>query len=240
MKYSLVIAMLSSLVISSVNAATLVPKRGVDILYINGQSAVSKVGENKISEGFNQVVLRMNKDMSRGSSSDVFTSKPFVISFDVTGDEVVIDHPLARSTREAQKAFKTEEPKWIVKVDGSIVEYEQSMIEGKTGFLPFSGLEKRVAEHNEKRGIYFKEGKLVDRPVTTITVEEATAATAAVVTLPVGNNGTVEKADSISEAKATSPVKVEVSSNVEQLKAWYLKSSKQERKEFRRWMIDQE
>ncbi len=235
MKYSLIIAMLSSLSLGIANAATLMPKRGVDILYINGQSAESKIGQNEISEGFNQVVLRMNKDMSKGSSSDVFTSKPFVISFNVSGDEVVIDHPVARSTREAQKAFKTEDPKWQVKVDGRLVEYDQSMIEGKTGFLPFSGLEKRVAEHNEKRGIYFKQGKLVDKPADAITVQ---AATAAVVTSSTATNETVANIASAPEVKTASPV--ELPSNVDQLKAWYLKSSKEERKAFRRWMIDQE
>ncbi|MEF1289381.1 YccT family protein [Vibrio sp. M260118] len=227
MKYSLIIAMLSSLTFGLANAATLTPKRGVDILYINGQSAESKIGENEISEGFNQVVLRMNKNMSRGSSSDVFTSKPFAISFNVTGEEVVIDHPVARSINEAQRAFEGESPKWFVKIDGKLTDYEQSMIEGKTGFLPFSGLEKRVAEHNAKRGIYFSNGQLVDKPVEAQAIAVAATTTAAVTS----TSSKVEKA---------SPAKPVASSNVDQLKAWYLKSSKEERKAFRRWMIDQE
>ncbi|MGC9458459.1 DUF2057 family protein, partial [Vibrio genomosp. F10] len=33
---------------------------------------------------------------------------------------------------------------------------------------------------------------------------------------------------------------IEDTQNVDQLKAWYLKASKSEKKEFRRWMIDQE
>jgi len=227
MKYSLMIAMLSSLTFGLANAATLMPKRGVDILYINGQSAESKIGENEISEGFNQVVLRMNKNMSRGSSSDVFTSKPFVISFNVAGEEVVIDHPVARSINEAQRAFEGESPKWFVKIDGKLTDYDQSMIEGKTGFLPFSGLEKRVTEHNAKRGIYFSNGRLIDKPVEAQAIAVAATTTAAV-------TSTSSKVEKTAQAKSVS------SSNVEQLKAWYLQSSKEERKAFRRWMIDQE
>ncbi|MEL7291791.1 MAG: DUF2057 family protein [Pseudomonadota bacterium] len=226
MKYSLIIAMLSSLTFGLANAATLMPKRGVDILYINGQAAESKIGKNEISEGFNQVVLRMNKDMSKGSSSDVFTSKPFAISFNVTGDEVIIYHPVARSINEAKKAFDDNNPKWLVKVDDKIVDYKQSVIKGKSGFLPFSGLEKRVAEHNAKQGIYFNDGKLVDKPVEAKAIAVATT-TAAV-------------ASTSSKVEKTSPTKPVVSSNIDQLKAWYLKSSKEERKAFRRWMIDQE
>lgn len=226
MKYSLIITMLSSLAIGSVSAATLTPKRGVDILYINGQASQSKIGENQIEQGFNQVVLRMNKDMSKGSSSDVFTSKPFAISFDVNGDEVVIDHPIARSMNEAKQAFKNNAPEWFVRIDGNYVDYKQSVIEGKSGFLPFSGLEKRVAEHNAKRGIYFNEGKLVDKPVVAEVIPVAT--TSAAVT------------STSSKLEKTSPGKPVTSSNIDQLKAWYLKSSKEERKSFRRWMIDQE
>ena len=85
MKVSFVIAILSGLVIGSVNAATLSPKRGVSILYINGQASQSKIGENKISEGFNQIVVKMDKDMSRGSSSDVFNSKPYALTFTLSG-----------------------------------------------------------------------------------------------------------------------------------------------------------
>ncbi|NVD06360.1 DUF2057 domain-containing protein [Vibrio sp. JPW-9-11-11] len=235
MKYCLIITMLSSLVIGSVSAATLTPKRGVDILYINGQASQSKIGENQIEQGFNQVVLRMNKDMSKGSSSDVFTSKPFAISFDVRGDEVVIDHPIARSMNEAKKAFKNNTPEWFVEVDGNLVDYQQSHIKGKSGFLPFSGLQKRVAEHNAKQGIYFSNGKLVDKPADPLTVQQAVSV--ASVTSAASSPSKVLETNT---KKVSTRVEEQAPQNLDQLKAWYLKSSKEERKAFRRWMIDQE
>ncbi|KGY12795.1 hypothetical protein NM22_08765 [Vibrio tubiashii] len=227
MKYSLVLAMLSSLVIGSVNAATLIPKGGVSILYINGEPSQSRIGENKISGGFNQIVVKMDKNMSKGSSSDVFTSKPFAISFTLSGEEVVIEHPLARSMAEAQRAFGNNDPKWVVKVDGKQISYQQSAIKGKSGFLPFSGLDKLLVQHNENQGIFFKNGQLIDKPVEAQAIAVAATTTAAVTSTSI-------KVEKTAQAKPVS------SSNVDQLKAWYLKSSKEERKAFRRWMIDQE
>ena len=227
MKVSFVIAILSGLVIGSVNAATLSPKRGVSILYINGQASQSKIGENKISEGFNQIVVKMDKDMSRGSSSDVFTSKPYALTFTLSGGEVVVEHPVARSMTEARRAFENGNPKWVVKVDGRPVEYQQTEIKGKSGFLPFSGIESSLSEHNEKNGIFFDNGQLIDKPVEAQAIAVAATTTAAVTS----TSSKVEK---------TSLAKPVATSNVEQLKAWYLKSSKEERKAFRRWMIDQE
>ena len=236
MKSSLIITLLSIFTVGTVSAATLVPKRGVSILYINGQASESKIGENQIDEGFNQIVVRMDKDMSKGSSSDVFTSKPFAISLTVTGENVVIDHPVARSMAEAKIAFQTNDPKWSIKQDGKPLNYQQSMIKGGTGFLPFSGLEKRVAEHNAKNGIYFENGKLLDKPVETIALDSQQVA--AVAATGVATTAVVEKTKANTNQKPV--VAKQTTQNLDQLKAWYLKSSKEERKEFRRWMIDQE
>lgn len=231
MKYSVLVTVLVSLAVGSVHAATLTPKRGVSILYINGQSAESKMGENQIKEGFNQVLVRMDKDMSRGSNSDVFTSKPYAVSFTFTGDNVVINHPVARSISEANKAFEQKNPNWELTVDGNAIDYEQTVLKGKGGFLPFSGLEKRLAEYNKERGIYFSNGQLVDKPAEALTVGAAT-------TTVVATTDTLAKASE--ETPVTQVVETTKSMNVEQLKAWYLKASKAERKEFRKWMIDQE
>lgn len=204
-------------------AATITPKRGVSILYINGQSAENKIGVNTLEEGYTQIVVRMDKNMSRGSSSDVFTSKPYVLTFTMSGAEATIDHPVARSSMEARSVFESSSPEWRLSIDGNDVEYTQGIIQGKTGFLPFSGLKTSLAEYNEQRGIYFDKGTLVDKPVAAVS---ATAVTAATVT-------------DMPEAPQVSPQVVDTN-NLDQLKAWYLKSSTEERKAFRRWMIDQE
>ncbi len=220
MKKTLVFIALCSAAISGANAASLTPKEGVSIMYINGQEADSRVGVNQIDDGFNQVVLRMDKNMSNGSNADVFTSKPYVLEFEVDGEDVVVNHPIARSKQEAEAAFDLDEPAWRITQGSQVVMYDQELLKGKSGFFPYNGMGELVTKHNAQRGIFFENGNLVDKPVTA----EAIAVT---------TTGSVASTSAVTEAVA-------VSSNVQQLKAWYLKASKQERKEFRRWMIDQE
>ncbi|UPQ87032.1 YccT family protein [Vibrio sinaloensis] len=216
----------ASLMAFNLSAAELVPASGVSILYINGQEAQSKIRANQVDSGFNQVVVRMDKDVGRGSGNGVFTSKPYVITFDVTGEQIKIDHPTARSIKEAEIAFKNDKPKWSITQDGQPIKYQQELLPGKKGMLPYMGMAELIESYNQQKGIYFDNGQLVDKPVEVKALPVAAAATAVA--------ATTKTKPTANQPKATP------SSNVEQLKAWYLKSSKEERKAFRRWMIDQE
>jgi len=200
-------------------AASVTPSSGVSILYVNGQPAADKLGKNDLEDGLNQIVVRMDKDMARSgaSSSDVFTSKPYVLTIEKVSGDLEISHPQARSMMEAKKAFNSDQPKWLVEQDGKVINYQQEVLQGKSGLFPYLGMEKLVAEHNQARGVYFNGGKAVDKPVAV----EAMAVTA-------------------SEAPVAKQTNKVVTTNIEQLKAWYLKSSADERKAFRKWIIDQE
>lgn len=195
-------------------------QKGVSILFINGQQAENKISENHINEGFNQVLVRFDKKFG---NSGVYSSAPYILSFDVTGDEVKIKSPKARSYIEAEKVFESGNPSWNVMQDEVAIKYQQDIIERKPGFVPFGGLDSRLVEYNESNAIYFKDGVLLDKPAE------------AVVLAPVTTGMVVEK-----EAKTQTKTAPTEAQSVEQLKAWYLKASKKERKEFRKWMIDQE
>lgn len=222
MKKTLLAVLASALCLSSsaVYAASITPNSGVSILYINGQPTEDQLGQNQLVDGFNQVVVRMDKNMasSGASSSDVYTSRPYVLNIDDAHGDLKIDHPQARSKMEADKAFKSDQPNWLLEQDGKAISYKQEVLKGKSGLFPYLGMEKLIAEHNQSRGIYFENGQVVDQPA---------ALQAAVVT-----------ANSAASDKAPKPQVI--TNNVEQLKAWYLQSSTEERKAFRRWMIDQE
>ncbi|PMM06201.1 hypothetical protein BCT62_19325 [Vibrio splendidus] len=218
-KVWLALGLLTS-VIGSVSAATLTPQKGVSILYINGQAAQNKISENQINEGFNQVLVRFDKKFG---NSGVYSSAPYILSFNVTGDEVKIKSPKARSYIEAEKVFESGNPSWNVVQDEVAIKYQQNVIERKPGFVPFGGLDSRLVEYNESNAIYFKDGVLLDKPAD------------AVVLVPVATGMVVEN-----ETKTQTKTASTEAQSVEQLKAWYLKASKKERKEFRKWMIDQE
>lgn len=207
------------------HAATVTPSAGVSILYINGQQAEDKIGVNNLEEGFNQIVIKMDKNMSRSSNSDVFTSAPYVLSLDNVQGDVKIAHPQARSKMEAENAFKTDSPQWVVEQGGKALQYQQVALPGKSGMFPFMGLDGLVADYNKAQGINFVDGVLVT--------------TASAITVASASSVETKPLDQVSNEQASSHINAE-SQNLEQLKAWYLKSSAQERKTFRKWMIDQE
>ena len=214
---------MSSVLSFQLVAAELVPAKGVSVLYVNGHEAEKKIGVNTLNQGYNQIVVRMDKEVGRGSSNNVFTSKPYVISFDVSGDVVKVNHPTARSIGEAEKAFSLTEPKWIIEHDGQPLDYSQELLPGKQGLFPYMNLDALMSEYNNGKGLYFDNGQLIDKPVV-------------VKALPVAAGSSAIAASSTSQAAK----QLVESSNIDQLKAWYLKSSNEERKAFRRWMIDQE
>ncbi|MBY6197904.1 DUF2057 domain-containing protein [Vibrio hangzhouensis] len=199
--------------------------KGVSLLYINGQEAESKIKANEVESGRTQVVIQMDKKVGRGSSQTVYTSAPYVLTFDVTGDEIKINHPVARSKQEAEAVFRTGEPEWRVSQDGKSLSYSQEKLQGREGLLPYMGMDELVAKHNESRGITFGGGEMVAAEVAAPVVATAAVASAS------GKSAQANKATKPAASNAN---------NVEQLKAWYLKASTQERKEFRKWMIDQE
>lgn len=214
--------LLASLVSFYLPAAELTPAKGVSILYINGQEAESKMGANSITEGYNQIVIRMDKEVGRGSGGNVFTSNPYVLDFETSGEKIRVDHPVARSKKEAEMAFSDGQPQWDIRQDGKPLQYKQEELQGKSGLFPYAGMAALLEKHNSQRGVYFNNGQLIDKPVEAKMI-----------------SGTVVD-PAVDTTQAISPTKALQSSNTEQLKAWYLKSSVEERKEFRRWMIDQE
>ncbi|ODS11003.1 DUF2057 family protein [Vibrio scophthalmi] len=218
------IALAVTLLALPLHAAEVTASRGVSILYINGQAAEQKIGINEVGEGFTQVVVRLDDKLGKGN---VFTSKPYVINFDAQDKGYKITLPKFYSEMAATEEFSKAKPGWGVEVNGQEVEFTQTVLEGKKGFMPYAGMENLIADHNKQRGIYFNNGELVDAPAAAELAPVAVATTSAVAT---ANN----------TAKAATQAPKAVVKNVEQLKAWYLKASKEERKEFRRWMIDQE
>tara|TARA_Y100001956_G_C4114750_1_gene184299 strand:+ start:1123 stop:1788 length:666 start_codon:yes stop_codon:yes gene_type:complete len=207
----------------SASTATLNPEKGLSILYINGQESESSISSQDIPYGLVQVVLRTDKNIGRGNSAKVFTSDPYVVSFEVTGDEVKIKNPPTRSIQEAEKSFKSESPAWVILQEGIKTSYEQEKLPSKSTVFPYVAIDSLVAEYNTSKGIYFDNGLLVSAPVAK-----------PVATIESSPKAVKEMAPNMKE------VVISDTSSVEQLKAWYLKASKQERKEFRRWMIDQE
>ncbi|WP_070963021.1 YccT family protein [Vibrio sonorensis] len=222
MKFALIpLTLLAAGISLSVQAATLVPEQGISLLFVNGQETESKIEPIELKEGETQLVLRMDKTVGKGNSKEVFTSKPYVLTFNASGDTIKLKHPKARSIQEVTRNFKNSQPEWKLIQDGKEISYQQEYIKGGNGLFPYMNMDELLKEHNQQRGIFFKGDELQKVEV----VAPVVASTSAVTQV------------SSQQVKAQPVI---ASDNLEQLKAWYMKASKEERKAFRRWMIDAE
>ncbi|MDP2570844.1 DUF2057 family protein [Vibrio penaeicida] len=196
-------------------AANVVPSKGLSILLVNGEETESKIKPTRIQEGFNQIVVRMDMDVGRGSGNNRFTSAPYIITFDGDKNDVRVSPPKVYSKIHAENVFRGV-PEWKIESDGSKIAYTSVKLKGRTGTFPYSGIEELVEEYNISQGISFS---------ATTTAVAATAKAAPV---------------SKSQKSVAKAAQGEKPQTLEQLQAWYLKASKEERKAFRKWMIDQE
>ncbi|MFM2589542.1 DUF2057 family protein [Vibrio sp. TBV020] len=211
------LSLLPLLIASTAMAGTLEPKEGIELLFIDGVKVEEKRDVANIPAGPVQLVVKYNKKLNDSGNDRLFDSPPYVISLDAPDSELSFIAPKLYSYGQANSHFKSE-PEWkIVTEDGQVVNYSQEVLDRGDGVFPYYDMPKLVREHNAKRGLVVGSGA-------------ALAATAQ------DANATVVEVAESGEKKV---VQLETS-NLDQLKAWYLKSSKEERKEFRRWMIDQE
>ncbi|OAN18532.1 hypothetical protein A3K86_06490 [Photobacterium jeanii] len=167
---------MSMLFAASAQANTLETEFGLSVMAING-SAVdrdSAVADNtyNIAEGKNQVVIRGEKMLRRGTKTELFTTKPFVITFDSEQD-VKIEFPkVANNYRSAETEFRGDAPAWQVTANGSAISYQSDLLPGDGGFIPYSDIEELVAKYNQQHGIALEQGKPTNMTAAAVTVTE--------------------------------------------------------------------
>jgi len=203
-------------------AGQITPAKGVSILMVNGVEAESKMEPSPLKVGVNQVVVEMAKMVGSGNNSEYFTSSPYIITFEIGDQDVEVNHPKVHSMMHAEKVFK-HSPEWRLTSHGEKVAHTSDRLKGKQGILPYSGMDKLVAEYNQENAISLGANSLAVAAVAQTTKPEKKA-----------------KGDAKKEAKQKTVSASEHPKALEQLQAWYLKASQEDRKAFRKWMVDQD
>lgn len=211
------LSLLAMLASASTTAAMIEPQGDIEILFVDGVKVEEKREAAEIQQGPVQLVVKYTKKLKDSGKDRLFDSAPYVISIDAPNENLELIAPKLFSYGQANTHFKSA-PEWTIETQsGKSISYTQEVLDRGDGIFPYYDMPKLVREHNEKRGLVVGSGA-------------ALAATA-----QDANANVVE----VAESGDIKVVQLETT-NLDQLKAWYLKSSKEDRKEFRRWMIDQE
>ncbi|MDB1124339.1 YccT family protein [Vibrio algarum] len=231
MKKVVSVCMFSLLFSGASLAAEIIPTQNVRLLVVNQVETESTVEVTSVKPGFTQIVVRMTARLGKGSSKQTFDSAPYLLQFDAKEADIEIVAPTVYSHEQAKNHFK-KTPDWKLISNGKDVDFTMNKLPPKPGFMPYKGIENMVVEYNQSNGIMFGDNATL---ITTATVTD-TAGVAAATTATAATVSTVNEVKS-NGSMSSQPGTI---SNTDQLKAWYLKASKAERKEFRKWMIDQE
>ncbi|WP_315972479.1 YccT family protein [Photobacterium sanguinicancri] len=177
MKKTIVSLALGMLLAATAQANTLETEYGLSVMAINGVAVNSDnaIADNtyNIAEGKNQVVIRGEKMLRRGTQTELFSTKPFIMSFDSTDDVVIRFPEAANNYRAAETEFRGDAPKWNVTVGSTALPYQAEVLPGSGGFIPYSDIEELVASYNQEKGIALEQGKLTDMTKAAVVVNDA-------------------------------------------------------------------
>lgn len=221
MKKALITLVLGFIASGVINAAEVIPTKNVRLLIVNEKVTESKTEPSILAQGKNQIVVRMNQNLGRGSNKRVFDSEPFILQFEAENADIEVIAPEVYSYEQAINHFK-KQPDWKLLSNGQLIEFSMVKLPARDGMLPYYDVDEMIVDYNKENDIFFgEEAKII--------ASATLAGTSVVMT-----EGANEQVAAVSKTTMSSK------ENLDQLKAWYLKASKAERKEFRRWMIDQE
>ena len=193
-------------------AASLALPYGIDLLAVNGKEMDEKEVLEKLSVGKQQLVIRYSDDLKTSSKqSMIFTSKPYVLALDIKN---------ASDTYQlSHKKFRD--------YDSAERAFRMKKVDWK---LELNGADQSVELEELPGRDGFMPYSDIEKLIKEYNQDKGVVLTSA------GAVNVTEAAITVSDS---GEVKV-TGDSVTQLKLWYSKASKDERKEFKKWMIDQD
>lgn len=148
MKLSHIALALSTLVTSTVSfAGTLSGSSNVTFLVFDGQKVKSSTKLVSTRGMLHQAVIEVSSIYRAGSDDAFFESKPIVVRFKGSDENIVIKAPKLTSESDINK-FKKSPNLRIETASGKLVEFKQDYLKGE-GFLPNSNILGTLTEYNQ-------------------------------------------------------------------------------------------
>lgn len=206
------VLLLSLIMLPLSHAATLTGTNGVQFLGIDGSETKSSFTNKKITDlsvGKHQVVVQFENSYKHRKS---VKSKPHIFDIKITDDTTI---SIERFYTDSQaKSAIDRGLKWIVSDSQKTYEIVDSDTLSGEGMLPYSDIEKLIAEYNKQQGNSL----------------ELVAATAVASTAVVAATSTTTPVVNSSVNSATK----------QQLIDTYNSATKEQQKAFRIWLIEQD
>ncbi|WP_274701485.1 DUF2057 family protein [Vibrio aestuarianus] len=193
---------------------------GVNILVVNG-TEVKNSKQVPLVVGENQIVVSYSGKLKTksGGKSEYHNTVPYISVIDVNNDSNIEVFLASKSLSEAKQLEKEGQPLFSYLDNGTLVQSEQLILPTEGGFLPYGDVLGLVQQYNAENGLIYENGKIRELKAELKNIQQQPEAL-------VSQDG---PSHLVSDTESTL-----------QLKLWYTRASADERKAFRRWMIDQE
>lgn len=232
--FTLFSILLSSLIFTPfTQASTLSVATSVKLLALDGKRVDSSFFRNddpSLSHGTHQIVVRYINNFRNG---DTIESKPYIFDLTVV-DDAEISVKKFHNQYQAEKAIK-EGLVWQITTDAGTQEISNADTLTGTGFMPYSDIEKLIAEYNKQKGIKIA-------PTATLTAPKETVTASATTTASTATSAIAETEAVATTAVATTTVlavnETADTNKTDQLIEIYNSATKAERKAFRLWLIE--
>ncbi|MFW7525498.1 DUF2057 family protein [Vibrio ostreicida] len=214
----LFVALLASAASFSALAVDIDLANGIGTEVLNGKTV--KQETYNVIEGDNQFVFEFSGKLRDGHKRTYYSSRPYIVTLDLATAQTLEVELLSTKLNKIERWVDKKQPIFQFKIDGKVVEDHQELLPPAEGVFPYSNVPELVKTYNKERGLVFDSGKVVELKTELAKLEQ---------TLP---NASGAKASTIIAGVAETE-------NTLKLKLWYLRASDEERKNFQRWMIDQ-
>ncbi|NOH62976.1 DUF2057 family protein [Vibrio sp. RE88] len=202
-----------SLLISHSVIASINLDSGISLEVLNGES-VGKIEEVEFITGQNQLVVEYTGYLSERGKREFFSSIPYILVVDVPAKSELEIKLISKKFSEIKSYVDKKKPIFSASIDGNVTELKQQVLPPAEGVFPYGDIPELVKNYNQEQGLVFDSGK-----IRSLKKELAIVQTV-----------------SIDQDQHT----IQESETSLQLKIWYSKASKEEKKEFKRWMIEQD
>ena len=165
-----IIAILALLLVQNSYALELKGINGVEILAINGKEVKNAFFSNdgsQLSAGEHQIVVRYASSLN---TDELLESRPDIFTLNLTEDTQISAanmNNLKQIERELKKGVT-----WVVESESKEYEVKDSDTLQGQGFMPYSDIEKLVANYNQQKNITLANG---EAPVATAVATTAVA-----------------------------------------------------------------
>ncbi|WP_237475524.1 DUF2057 family protein [Vibrio tetraodonis] len=216
---TLLLAVLASVVSYSAMAVELDLASGISVPVLNGKEV--KDDNFELIEGENQLVFEFAGKLKDNNKRKYYSSRPYIVTLDLTGANTLQVELVSNKLNKIDRSVNKKQPIFEFKIDGKTVQDSQQMLPPAGGVFPYSNVPLLVESYNKERGLVFDSGKVVELKAELAKLEQGESVTSG-------------------ERKTTTIAGVTETESTLQLKLWYLKASNEERKNFKRWMIEQD